>query len=471
MFLSFYVYSRQPQAAPRPIGITAIPNRGSRRDGKGKRAKRSRGQVDRRPERGRGKRDRGRARSKAAAPAEYVDPCVGWLRRFGAAIWVDPEPHGKALFIRDGSADSCDVDSAVRFRVTGARTQLRASTATIVECLGPGDSDATRLKMAVAGLGLPDEFPADVLAQAEAFGDVQPDAELSGAELADIERRDLRDRIHVTIDGEDARDFDDAVAAQPEGEGYRLWISIADVASYVPARTALDEEARLRGTSVYLPAKVLPMLPERLSNGLCSLQPGVPRLAITCEMLVDGSGVRSDVRVYPSLIRSAARLTYVQVQRLIDGDGRAVPGQPASVVRHAVEASRLLRQRRFRLGSLDLEIAEAAVVVDASGSPQDVVARASTEAHHVIEDLMIAANESVAEQMLERDLAGVYRVHPPPAQEKWTRLQTWGKRFGLSLRVTDCDHPGHMADFVERLKRTPQAEAGQMLLLRSLTQA
>ena len=428
--------------------------------------KRSRAQADRSPRRGRKSRD-----SKSPAPAaEYIDPCVGWLRRSGSAIWVDPEPRGKAIFIHDGSADTFDTGIAVRFRVTQPRTDIQASAASIVECLGPADSDATRLKMVVAGLGLPDEFPADTLAEADAFGDVEPEAELADAEIT-LKRRDLRAQIHVTIDGEDARDFDDAVSAQPEGEGYRIWVSIADVASYVQARTTLDREARLRGTSVYLPGKVLPMLPEKLSNGLCSLQPGVPRRAITCEMVIDRHGARSDIRVYPSLIRSAARLTYVQVQRLIDGDEGAVPGQPASVGRHAIDASRVLRRRRFGLGSLDLEIAEAAVVIDASGAPLDVVARAPIEAHHVIEDLMIAANESVAEHLLERDLAGVYRVHPPPAQEKWTRLQNWGKRFGLSLRMTDCSNPGNMADFVEHLKLTPQAEAGQMLLLRSLAQA
>jgi len=258
---------------------------------------------------------------------------VGWLRRSRSATWVDPEPHGKAIFIRDGSADAHDADSAVRFRVTEPRSDTRASAATIVESLGPSGSDATQLRMAVAGLGLPDEFPADAMAEAEAFGDVQPDAELTGARPT-VQRWDLRDRLHVTIDGEDARDFDDAVSAQPEGGGYRVWVSIADVASYVRPSTALDRDARLRGTSVYLPGKVLPMLPERLSNDLCSLQPGAPRRALTCEMLVDGYGVRGDIRVYPSLICSAARLTYVQVQRLIDGDGGAVPGHAAAVVRH-----------------------------------------------------------------------------------------------------------------------------------------
>jgi ribonuclease R len=438
--------------------------------------KRSRDPGGRTPRGGRKSRDpggRGVPKSDALTAAD-IDPCVGWLRRLKSATWVDPEPRGKAVFIHDGSADAYDVDCAVRFRLTQPKTGVQASAATIVECLGPADSDATRMKMAIAGLGLPHEFPADTLAQAEAFGDVQPDAELKGSQIApDVtaQRRDLRAQVHVTIDGEDARDFDDAVSAQPEGAGYRIWISIADVASYVQAGTPLDREARLRGTSVYLPGTVLPMLPEKLSNGLCSLQPGVPRRTITCEMLIDRHGARSDISVYPSLIRSAARLTYVQVQRLIDGDEGAVPGQPATVVGHAIAVSKRLRQRRFALGSLDLEIAEAAVVIDAAGVPVDVVARTPVQAHHVIEDLMIAANESVAEHLIERDLAGVYRVHPPPAEEKWIRLQNWGKRFGLSLKMTDRHNPGNMADFVEHLKKTPQAEAGQMLLLRSLAQA
>jgi len=320
--------------------------------------------------------------------------------------------------------------------------------------------------MAVANLGLPLEFPAEVMTQAEGFGEVQPEEA-----LAADERRDLRERIHVTIDGEDARDFDDAVSVEKEGEHYRVWVSIADVASYAKARTALDREARLRGTSVYLATEVLPMFPERLSNGLCSLVPHEPRLTLTCEMLVDKNGERRVAAVYPSLICSAARLTYTQVQAFIEGDGAAVPAPTTSVVQQTIEASRLLRGRRFGKGSLDLDIAEARVVINDAGAPTDIVPRLSQEAHHVIEDLMIAANESVAEYLLEHRLAGVYRVHPPPPREKWELLEGWANSFGFKLQSKDRDNPKSLSRFVRQLKLAPQAEVGQMLLLRTLSQA
>ena len=415
-----------------------------------------------------------RKRTQAKRPAqrrtkpaeESRDPCVGWLRKQRGAVWIDPEPHDKALFVRDGSGDECAADEAVRFRISQPKTHIHAALATVVERLGSGGSDATQLKMAVANLSLPIDFPTDVMTQADGFGEVQPDKVLSVDD-----RRDLRERVHVTIDGEDARDFDDAVSVEKEGERYRVWVSIADVASYAKARSALDREARVRGTSVYLATQVLPMFPERLSNGLCSLVPGEPRLTLTCEMLVDKNGVRRVAGVYPALICSAARLTYTQVQRFIDGDQGAVPEETSSVVQQAVAASRLLRGRRFQKGSLDLDIAEARVVINDAGEPMDIVPRTSQEAHHVIEDLMIAANESVAEYLLEQGLAGVYRVHPPPPPDKWELLEGWANSFGFRLQSKDRDNPKNLARFVRRLKQAPQAEVGQLLLLRTLSQA
>ena len=397
---------------------------------------------------------------------ETREPCVGWLRRQGDAVWIDPQPRGKALFVRDGSGDECTADEAVRFRISQPQTHIHAALATVVERLGDSDSDTTQLKMAVANLGLPIDFPTDVITQAEGFGDVNPEKA-----LAADDRRDLRQRAHVTIDGEDARDFDDAVSVEKDGERFRVWVSIADVAWYVKARSALDREARARGTSVYLPTQVLPMFPERLSNGLCSLVPGQPRLTITCEMTVDKNGNRRVVGVYPALICSAARLTYTQIQRFIDGDRTAVPKETGSVVRQAIAASRQLRERRFRRGSLDLDIPEAHVVIDRGGEPKDIVPRVTGEAHHVIEDLMIAANESVAEYLLKHGLTGVYRVHPPPPAEKWEQLEGWANSFGFRLQSKDRDNPKALARFVRHLRQAPQADAGQLLLLRTLSQA
>ena len=385
------------------------------------------------------------------------------MRRHKNAVWIEPEPVASPQFVKDGSADEIETDAAVRFEVTQLSTKIRVSEATILERLGLEGEDKTLLKMAESCLELPNRFPADALGQAERFEEVD-------VENGDGGRRDLRERLHVTIDGENARDFDDAVSAVAEKDGYRIWVSIADVASYVKARSAIDKEAQLRGTSVYLPTQVFPMLPERLSNGLCSLVPGEPRYTVTCEMYVDADGERNDIQIYPALIRSAARLTYTQVQNLIDRD-TGVPKKVRAVVQNAIAASKLLRQRRFSRGSLDLEIPEAEVIFNRSGELTNVVGIGQLAAHQVIEDLMVAANESVAEYLLGKQLAGMYRVHPPPPQDKWTRLEGWAKQYGLRLSNKSPKNGKGLAQFLEKIKEMRQAEAGQMMLLRSLSQA
>ena len=378
-------------------------------------------------------------------------------------MWIDPEPAAPPLLVRDGSADEIETGSAVRFEVERQGITARASEATVVEFLGSADNDGTRMKMAVANLTLPNQFPQAVLEMAEQFEEVD-------VTNADGGRRDLRERLHVTIDGEHARDFDDAISAEKEQGSYRVWISIADVAFYVTARTVIDKEAKLRGTSVYLPTQVLPMLPERLSNGLCSLVPGEPRYTLTCEMLIDADGKRSDISIYPSLICSAARLTYTQVQTLIDGES-GVPENVSAVVQTAIKASSLLRKRRFGAGSLDLDIPEAQVIFNEAGEPTNIIGSRQLPAHQVIEDLMISANESVAEFLLDQRLVGVFRIHPPPPPEKWMRLVDWAKRYGLPLNGDHPKNPKGLSRFLSKLKQTRQADAGQMMLLRSLSQA
>ena len=430
--------------------------------------RRSKGTAGKRPKGARPAQERRRRKNKAPQPAAAaaIEPCVGWLRRRGNSTWVEPDPPAKAVFIRDHSAAACSPGDAVRFRIVQAAAPERGAAATILACLGQGERDGTLLKMASAQLGLPIDFPADALEQASQFGPVQPTAA-----LADGERRDLRAITHVTIDGEDARDFDDAIAVRREGEYYRIWIAIADVASYVTPGTALDREARQRGTSVYLPDQVLPMLPERLSSDLCSLRPGEARHTLTCEMRVDASGKRSHSRIYPSLICSAARLNYTQLQRFIEGDLEAIPGPLASMLEQAVEVAKRLRKRRLGRGSLDLEIPEPRVLLDAAGEPTDVVAQKPLPAHQVIEDLMIAANESVAEYLREQNMAGVFRVHPPPPQTKWSQMEAWSKTLGFTLKREDAAKPKNISRFLKRLKQTPQGETAQFLLLRSLSQA
>ena len=327
-------------------------------------------------------------------------------------------------------------------------------------------NDRNHFELAINSLGLPDQFPKKTIAAADRFKEIIPDDALT-----QFERRDLRSRLHVTIDGEDAKDFDDAVSACKEKAGYRIWISIADVALYVKASCPFDKEAAFRGTSVYLPTCVIPMLPEPLANNLCSLIPGQPRLTLTCEMIVDTNGNRSHISIYPSLIQSAARLTYTQVQSHMDGNQAALPESVADTVNDIILASKLLRQQRLQKGSLDLEVPEPEVTFDKSGNLVNIVARNPLPAHQVIEDLMIAANESVAEFLIEHRLSGVYRIHPPPPPEKWMVMAEWAKRFGLPIKTGKANNPLAVSHLLKQLKQSRQADTGQMLLLRSFSQA
>ena len=450
------------------------PSKGSRKKPSIKGGSRAGDRDSKRPRGGKKKAARGQRKTQAKSgkrrytraeedqPAELL-LVVGWLRRHKNAVWIEPEPAAPPQFVKDGSAEAIETDAAVRFEATQPSTGIRVAEATVLERLGPEGDDSTLLKMAEAVLPLPNRFSNDVLEQAERFDEVD-------VENVDGGRRDLRERPHVTIDGEHAQDFDDAVSAVEEEDGYRVWVSIADVASYVKARSAIDREARSRGTSVYLPTQVFPMLPERLSNGLCSLVPGEPRYTLTCEMHVDADGKRNDICIYPSLICSAARLTYAQVQKLIERN-TGVPKKVSALVQSAIAASKLLRRRRFSRGSLDLEISEAEVIFSRSGELTNVVGRAQLASNQVIEDLMVAANESVAEYLVDQNLAGVYRVHPPPPQDKWTRLRSWAKQYGLHLSSKSSRNGKGLAQFLNKIKLMRQAEAGQMMLLRSLSQA
>ncbi|MGH8707540.1 MAG: ribonuclease R, partial [Burkholderiales bacterium] len=269
----------------------------------------------------------------------------------------------------------------------------------------------------------------------------------------------------VTIDGETARDFDDAVYAQKEGKGFRLWVAIADVSHYVRDGEPLDQDARERGTSVYFPRRVLPMLPEKLSNGLCSLNPEVERLAMVCEMAITAAGAVARYEFYPALFRSQARLTYTEVWAKLSG-GRA-PGHLAVLY----ELFKTLHAARVQRGAIDFETLETKMEFDARGKIARIVAEPRNDAHRLIEECMLAANVCAGDFLSARGHPALYRVHDVPAEEKVRALREFLAELGLQLSGGEKPHPKDYAQLLERIKSRPDFALLQTILLRSLKQA
>ena len=409
----------------------------------------------------------GRVKGRLVETHEYANDTqvVGVVRKGRHGLHVMPLGGGIPIVL--GASEQLEVNTAVVVRVNERGGDSKPARGELHEVLGDPDHEMVAIRAAILATGLPMDFPKEVLAESEAKPEVDPDLVLDG------HRRDLREVTHITIDGADARDFDDAVAAVQEKRGIRVWVSIADVATYVQPDSPLDIEAQNRATSVYFPHCVIPMLPERLSNGLCSLRPGELRLAMTCEFLVDPDGRPQDIHVYPSLIKSAARLTYGQAQSVLDNAEEA--GKLPSPIRMLVErlsvASSQIRKERQSRGCLELDLPEAQVLVDDENRPVSIIARARIPAHKLIEDLMIAANESVASHLLIKKLPALYRIHEPPKLEKLKPLQRWAKRLGIKFDWKKADDPQILGKFVAQLQEHDPAGVVQMLLLQSLAQA
>jgi len=314
------------------------------------------------------------------------------------------------------------------------------------------------IEIAVRKFDLPHEFSKKALAQARALPEtLRPE---------DIQRRrDLRQLQFVTIDGETARDFDDAVYCEREGKGFRLWVAIADVSHYVRHGDALDMEARERGTSVYFPRRVIPMLPEKLSNGLCSLNPNVERLAMVCEMLITPKGEVQRYEFYAAVFRSAARLTYTQVWDWLSA--RKAPEH--LVLLH--EVFKVLLEARNRRGAIDFETVETRMIFDAKGKIERIVAEPRNEAHRLIEECMLAANVCAGSFLAERAHPALYRVHDVPAAEKVSALRDFLAELGLQLPGGEVPKPGDYAQLLEKIRKRPDFALLQTILLRSLKQA
>jgi len=337
----------------------------------------------------------------------------------------------------------------------------------IVEVLGDAGAPGIETDIAIRAHGLPFRWPQEALDEAEGWGDrVRPSAKR--------ERLDLRDLPLVTIDGADAKDFDDAVWCEPDGKGFRLIVAIADVSHYVRPGSALDDEARERGTSVYFSRKVIPMLPESLSNGLCSLNPHVDRLCMVCDMRIGPGGKVVSSTFHEAVMRSAARLTYDEVAGiLVEGDPalRRRYDQLVPHLEHLHGVWRALARARSRRGAIDFDLPEVRMIFDPKGRVARVEPRERNDAHRIIEECMIAANVEAAKFLEGHRLPTLFRVHAGPDEDKLGELKAFLGAFGISLPTRERLEPRHVSDIVRQVAGRPDAALIETVVLRSMKQA
>ena len=339
----------------------------------------------------------------------------------------------------------------------------------IVELLGHVNDPGVDIMSIVKSYDLPVEFPEKVMNQAERVPEEVSDADMAG-------RKDLREWVMVTIDGEDAKDLDDAVSLTrtEDGKNWILGVHIADVANYVQERSALDREALHRGTSVYLADRVIPMLPHRLSNGICSLNAGVDRLAMSCIMTVDAKGDVIDHEICESVICVNERMSYTSVKKILEDHDEEETTRYIDLVPMFEEMEQLagiLRNRRHQRGSIDFDFPESKIMLDEEGHPMEIRSYDRNVATKIIEDFMLLANETVAEEYYWREIPFVYRVHETPDEDKIKKLAILINNFGYSLHISDEVRPGQIQKLLTKIQGTPQETMISRLALRSMKQA
>lgn len=395
---------------------------------------------------------------------EAFNELVGEFKIIGGVGMVEPRSRKitQNILIHSRVAKGAHHGDWVRVRIERGSSPLRGE---VLEVLEDVFKPASLIELIIAEQQLPHEFPDEVLAEAATMPDAVRESDKQG-------RMDLTHLPFVTIDGEDARDFDDAICVLPRGEGFEAWVAIADVAQYVKPGTAMDAEALQRSNSFYFPDRVLPMLPEKLSNGLCSLNPKVDRLAMVVRMRFDASGKRRAIHAYEAVIFSQARLTYTQVAAHYDGDKKAITD--AKVCAMLADAKRLYQRLligREKRGALDLDMPEVKALIENEEVTQMLV-RERNDAHRLIEEMMLAANTAVAEYMEQHKTAVLYRVHPAPKEESIEALNEYLAPFGMLIHTRGGQvWPLDVQHVLEKVAGKPMAHVLHRLVLRSMQQA
>jgi len=389
-----------------------------------------------------------------------------FIRERGIGLVVpDNSRISHRILIPKGEGGNAKPGDMVVVDILDYPSRVEQATGRIITVIGaPGDKGIAT-DIAIHSHSIPFKWPQAVLNEIKTFGKDVPDKAKQG-------RTDLRDVNLVTIDGEDARDFDDAVYCEKSGSGWRLLVAIADVSHYVSVGSELDKEATRRGTSVYFPDRVVPMLPEVLSNGLCSLNPKIDRLCMVCEMHVDGEGNVTRSEFFEAVMRSKARLTYSQVSAFLEGETKpALPKDLHSSIRELHALYRVFATARARRGAIEIDLPQTKFKLNKDGEINRIEVVPRNDAHRLIEECMIAANVQAASFLKHHRIPGLYRVHPKPDPDRFNDLRLYLVSLGLKVAHPDHVEPRHFTQIIEQVKDRPDSAAITMAMLRSLTHA
>ena len=389
-----------------------------------------------------------------------------FIRERGIGIVIPDNPKiAHRILIAKGESGKAKPGQMVVVQILDYPSHVEQSTGRVVRVIGDPHQKGIATDIAIHSNNIPTEWPKDVLQEIKKFGELVPEDAKKG-------RTDLRDTNLVTIDGADARDFDDAVYCEPAGKGWRLLVAIADVAHYVAVGTALDKQATSRGTSVYFPDRVVPMLPEVLSNGLCSLNPKVDRLCMVCDMRVGPDGHISQATFYEGVMRSAARLTYSQVSAYLTGESRdGVPKAQHTVLGNLHSLYKVFAQARQKRGAIELDLPNTRFELNEDGEIANIATVPRNDAHRLIEECMISANVEAAKFLKKHRIPGLYRVHPKPDPDRFEDLRQYLLTLGLKVPHSDHVEPKHFNGLLMQVKGRPDSAAISMAMLRSLTHA
>ena len=414
-----------------------------------------------------GKRLEGRIVGIVERGTDVVVGTFAKSKNFGFVV-ADNQKFSRDIFIPKEHCKNAVTGHKVVVKITKYGGSDKNPEGQIIEILGHINDPGVDIMSIIKAYGLPEEFPDGVMHQVESVPDEVPEEAKTG-------REDLREWQMVTIDGEDAKDLDDAVSLTKEGEIYKLGVHIADVTNYVTEKSPLDVEAIKRGTSVYLVDRVIPMLPHALSNGICSLNAGVDRLALSCFMDIDKNGNVVDHRIAETVVNITKRMSYTQVKKIIeDHDEETIKENEPLVPMFELmqELAEILREKRRKRGSIDFDFPESKIILDEKGKPLDVKPYDRNKATRIIEDFMLVANETIAEDFFWRESPFVYRTHEEPDPEKIQKLGIFINNFGYSIKMNQEEiHPKELQKLIQKIEGTKEEVLISRLTLRSMKQA
>lgn len=371
---------------------------------------------------------------------------------------------GRNLLIKMEDAGGAKEKELVAVDITEYPDEKGRLRGRVLRVIGDAEDPLNDIHRVIYSHSIPDVFSTEVENEVKGLSEEVSEADMQG-------RKDLRDLPFITIDGVSAKDFDDAIYVETRSNGFHLWVAIADVSHYVKPGAAIDESAVERGTSSYFPNFVVPMLPEILSNGLCSLKPNVPRLALVCQMHLDFSGEVQSYSFYEAVIKSHARVTYGGAQEVIDGESVEELEEVKNEIMRAADLAKLLMAKRFKQGSLDLDIPETEVIVDELGRPVDIIKSERIFAHRLIEELMLVANVAAARYLHEKEVPALYRIHEPPDGEAIAMLDRYLHNFGSRKKIQGGLLQKKLTKALQEFANQPQAQILNILTLRSMNQA